>query len=200
MAPPTEAQQNAPAPRRPSDPIISPSIRVRLPEHFEVGAFSIVDDFCYFSARVRIGRCSHIANGCSVGGGRTHQFELGDFSSLSAGVKIWCASDDFVNDLVALEPRGVEPVKEHLISGDVIFGHCTAIGANSVVMPNNHIPEGTTIGALSFVPPQFAFEPWSVYAGTPIRLVRRRNRDAVLAQARKLEAGLKRLSAPNQNP
>ena len=51
-------------------PIISPHVRIRHPEHFEIGEHSIVDDFCYFSTRVRIGLCSHIASGCSVAGGR----------------------------------------------------------------------------------------------------------------------------------
>jgi acetyltransferase-like isoleucine patch superfamily enzyme len=115
---------------------------------------------------------------------------LGSFSSLSAGVKIWCASDDFVNDLVALIPPGVPLVKEHLISGDVIIEPFTAVGSNSVIMPDNHIPEGTVIGALSFVPPAFDFLPWSVYSGIPIRFTRPRNKEAVLAQAQKLGAAL----------
>lgn len=170
--------------------IVSPNVRIRHPEHFLVGEDSIVDDFCYFSTRVTIGRCSHVANGCSVGGGGARQFVLGDFSSLSAGVRIWCTSDDFVNDLVALVPSGVADPKEHLIIGDVHIGAYTAIGANAVVMPGNSVPEGTTVGALSFVPPRFDFEPWSVYAGVPIRRVASRNRDAVLRQAEQLARGL----------
>ena len=58
-------------------------------------------------------------------------------------------------------------------------------------MPGNRIPEGTVIGALSFVPAGFEFEPWSVYAGVPIRFVRARNKEAVLAQAAQLEHALK---------
>jgi acetyltransferase-like isoleucine patch superfamily enzyme len=50
-------------------------------------------------------------------------------------------------------------------------------------MPDNDIPEGTTIGALSLVPTRFSFEPWTVYAGTPVRRVGSRNREKVLAQA-----------------
>jgi acetyltransferase-like isoleucine patch superfamily enzyme len=108
---------------------------------------------------------------------------LGDFCSLSSGVKIWCTSDDFVNDLVTIVPEGVGPIKQHLISADVIFGNCTAAGSNAVVMPGNEVPEGTVIGALSFVPAGFRFEPWSVYAGVPIRRIGARNRRAVEAQA-----------------
>lgn len=171
-------------------PIISPHIRIRYPEHFVVGEFSIVDDFCYFSTQVRIGRCSHVASGCSIAGGVARRFELGDFSSLSYGAKVLCTSDDFANDLVTIIPPGIGPIKENVISGDVIIASYTAVGTNTVIMPDNHIPEGTVIGALSFVPAGFAFAPWSVYAGIPIRRLRARPRDRVLAQAAKLEAAL----------
>src|ERR1700719_3681781 len=98
-------------------------------------------------------------------------FQIGQYCSLSSGVKIWCTSDDFVNDIVAILPVGVGSIKEHLIEGDVTLASCTAVGSISVVMPANSVPEGTVIGALSFVPAGFQFEPWSVYAGTPIRLI-----------------------------
>jgi acetyltransferase-like isoleucine patch superfamily enzyme len=156
-----------------------------------VGDYSIVDDYCYFSARVTIGRCTHVASGCSIAGGRDTQCTIGDFSSLSSGVKIWCASDDFVTDVVTIIPPGVENPKTHIISGDVVLGNYTAVGSNAVVMPKNTIPEGTVIGALSYVPPAFDFEEWSVYAGSPIRLVKRRNRTNVLAQVARLAAALR---------
>ena len=176
-------------------PIVSPNTRVRHPETFHIGEDSIVDDYCYFSTKVRIGRCTHIASGCSVAGGGDMEFEIGDFCSLSSGVKIWCTSDDFVNDLVTLIPPGVEQVKKHLIRGNVSFGNYTAVGSNSVVMPNNRIPEGTVLGALSFAPTGYEFKPWSVYAGTPIRLVRARNRDAVMEQVEKLTKLLEQQAA-----
>lgn len=176
-------------------PIISPNIRVRHPDVFEVGDDSVIDDFCYFSTRVSIGRGSHIASNCTVGGGRDHRFRLGDLSSLSAGVRVWCASDDFIRDIVALVPPGIEDPKRHLITGDVVLGDYTAVGANSVVMPDNRIPDGTVIGALSYVPPGHQFEPWSVYAGIPVRRIGARDRDSVLAQAQQLTEALVRRSA-----
>ena len=177
-------------------PIISLNSRIRHPIRFEIGEDSIVDDYCYFSTRVRIGRCTHIASGCCIAGGPDMQFQIGDFSSLSSGVKIWCTSDDFVNDLVTLMPPDAPPIKEHLLSGDVSIGPCSAIGSNSVIMPGNELPEGTAVGALSYVPPHFSFEPWGVYAGIPIRLIRTRNRDEVLRQRDKLIAFLESKGAP----
>ncbi len=171
--------------------IISKQIRVRHPESFEVGEWSIVDDFCYFSTKVKIGDYSHVANGCSIAGGKDRLFTMGSFCSLSAGVKIWCTSDDFVKGLIFIPPPGAEEIKEHVITGDVTMVDFTAVGSNSVIMPKNNIPEGTTIGALSFVPPEYPFEPWSVYAGIPIRLITRRDKQSVMKQLEQFKNKMK---------
>lgn len=172
-------------------PIISKNCRIRHPDHFSAGRFSIVDDYCYFSTKVNIGSCSHIAAGCTVGGGGERLFTLGNYCSLSSGVKVWCVSDDFVNDVVTIIPPRAGNVKKNMIVGDIRIGDFCAVGANSVVMPRNIIPDGTVIGALSFVPVGFKFKPWSVYAGIPIRFIRKRNKKSVLAQVAAIESRLK---------
>jgi len=169
------------------EPIVSHHVRIRHPEYFVLGEGSVVDDFCYFSTKVTVGRYCHIASGCSIAGGVDRLFMLGDFSSLSSGVKVWCTSDDFTKDIVTIIPESIGRIKEHLISGDVIFEQLTAVGANSVVMPCNHILEGVVIGALSFVPPQFEFSRWTVYAGVPIKPIKPRDRDSVLRQTEAFE-------------
>lgn len=171
-------------------PIVSPNVRIRYPDDFAVGDDSIVDDFCYFSTKVRIGRCTHIVSGCTVGGGPDMLFQIGDFSGLGSGSRIWCTSDDLANDLVALPPPDTEAVKQYVIRGDVILDNYTAVGTNSVIMPCNHVPTGTAICAMSFVPAGFNFRPWSVYGGIPIRFIRPRNRESVLEQLRRLEIAL----------
>ncbi|MBI3722726.1 hypothetical protein HY251_02045 [bacterium] len=168
-------------------PIISKNIRVRYPEHFVVGPGSIVDDFCYFSTKVRIGACSHVCPGVTIAGGVARQFVLGDYSSLASGTRVYCTSNDYVNDVVTIVPADAG-VDEKPITGDVIFGNYAGVGANSVIMPRNVIPEGTVIGALSYVPPEFEFKPWAVYAGVPIKHRGERNKERVLAQARRLDA------------
>lgn len=169
--------------------IVSANCRIRYPEHFVVGDHSIVDDYCYFSTKVRIGVRSHVAASCTIAGGQAHTFSLGDFSSLASGVRIYCSSNDYVNGLVMIAPDELpQPLAE--IAGDVAIGHYTGIGANTVIMPDNDVPEGTVVGALSFVPPRFRFEPWSVYAGTPVRRVKARNRASVLAEVERVRAAL----------
>jgi galactoside O-acetyltransferase len=156
-------------------PIVSQNVRLRVEDHFEIGEHSIVDDYCYFSTQVRIGDWTHIATNCSVAGGPERLFTIGDFSSLSAGVRIWCTSNDFVHDAIMIGAA-------EGITGDVSLGDHTGVGANSVVMPRNDVPEGVAIGALSFVPVEFEFEPWTVYAGIPITRIASRDRDSVLRQ------------------
>lgn len=164
--------------------IVSPNCRIRYPELFVAGDGSIIDDFCYFSTQIAIGRCVHIGAQCLVAGGKDRKFTLSDFSGLAAGVKVYCRSDDFVHDLAGIFPDGMDPpAKTHYIEGDVTFGEYATIGANSVVMPDNELPEGVAIGALSYVPQRFKFEPWTVYSGNPIRKLMARDRANVLRQA-----------------
>lgn len=161
-------------------PIISPNTRIRYPELLQIGDSSIIDDFCYISTQLKVGINSHIASGCSIAGGQKHTFTLGDFSSLSSGVKIWCSSNDFVNDLIILTPE--IDVDLNFCSGDVTLGNYCGVGANSVIMPNNNIPEGVAIGGLSWVPANSMLEPWSVYAGIPVKKIKDRNKENILRQ------------------
>jgi acetyltransferase-like isoleucine patch superfamily enzyme len=163
-------------------PIISQYCRVRNHEHFSVGTNSIIDDWCYFSTKVKIGEFSHIGPGCVIAGGKKRLFSMGDCSSLSSGVKVYCTSDDFVNDIGTILTEELESIKSCSISGDVILENYNTIGTNSVIMPNNMIPEGTVIGALSYVPPEFDFKPWGVYAGIPIRFIKPRNKKNIMKQ------------------
>lgn len=180
-------------------PIVSKNCRIRHPKYFSVGPYSIIDDYCYFSTKVRIGKCSHIASGCSIAGGVERSFKLGDYSSLSSGVKIWCVSDDFTNDIVTIIPCGFGKIKKLSIVGDVAIGDMCAVGANSVIMPDNLIPDGAVIGALSFVPPNFKFKPWAVYAGIPIKLIKYRNKISVLKQVKKLKSRMESKNKKGKN-
>jgi len=161
-------------------PIISENIRIRYPNHFSIGEGSIVDDFCYFSTKVKIGNGTHIAAGVNVSGGKDRNFIVGDYCGIGSGTSIICSTNDFVKSLITIFPP--EHKDEHIISGDVIFENFTGIGLNSVVMPDNRIPEGTAIGALSFVPSKFKFKKWAIYAGIPIRFIRFRDKKSIIKQ------------------
>jgi len=165
--------------------IISKNIRLRHPDYFKIGKNTVIDDYSYFSTKVEVGKYCHIASGCSIGGGKDYKCKIGDYTSISSGVKIWCKSNDFVNDLVILSSE--INIGDKSIEGDVIIKNMCGIGANTVIMPNNVIPEGTVIGALSYVPSNFKFKEWSVYAGIPIKFIKKRNKKNVLKQFKIIE-------------
>ena len=149
---------------------------IKKPDLVTAGDNVRISDFCRISSACDIGSDCEIASGTYISGGDgKYTFKMGSYSSLAAGVRVWLSSNDYVNELVT---HSVPNVKE--IQGDVTLEKYTGIGTNSVIMPNNHIPEGVTIGALSFVPSNYKFEPWTVYAGRPIRPIKKRNKENVL--------------------
>ena len=156
--------------------ILGDYVIIKKPELVTAGDNVRISDFCRISAACEIGDHCEIAPGTYIAGGDgEYVFKMGSFSSLAAGVRIWLSSNDYVNELVT---HSVPEVKE--FKGNVTLGRYTGIGTNSVIMPDNDIPEGVTIGALSFVPSNYKFEPWTVYSGMPIRPVKKRNRENIM--------------------
>lgn len=155
---------------------------LKKPEQLEVGDNVRISDFCRISCACEIGSNCEIAPGTYIAGGEgIHKFKMGSYSSLASGVRVWLSTNDYVNDLVT---HSVPEVKE--ITGPVTLGKYTGVGTNSVIMPNNEIPEGVTIGALSFVPSNFKFEPWTVYAGRPIKAIKKRNKEKIFETLKKI--------------
>ena len=162
--------------------ILGEYVILKKPEKLTTGDNVRISDFCRISSECHIGDECEIATGTYISGGSDkYKFTMGSYSSLAAGVRIWLSSNDYVNELIT---HSVPEVKE--IEGDVTMEKYPGIGTNSVVMPGNHLPEGVSIGALSFVPSGYKFEPWTVYAGRPIRPIKKRNKENVLNTLRKL--------------
>ena len=150
---------------------------VKHPENVQIGNHVRIADFCRISSICEIGDYCEIAAGAYIIGGlQKYKFVMKGYSSLAFGVRILLDSNDYVNHLVT---HSFPNVPE--LHGDIIMEKYTGVGANSVIMPDNHLPEGVTVGALSFVPVHYKFEPWTVYAGNPLRPIKKRNKQSVLS-------------------
>lgn len=161
--------------------IVNEDCVIRHKDCLIVGAYSIIDNYSYFSTRLELGDFCHIAPNCTFAGGKDYIVKVNDFTGFASGTRIYCVSDNFPYDLVNILPEEIHDIKKS-IKGDVIFERYCGTGACVVVMPNNHFPEGVAIGAMSFVPSNFKFEPWSVYAGIPIKKVCDRKKESVMNQ------------------
>jgi galactoside O-acetyltransferase len=144
-------------------------------EKIEFGDPVLIDDFVFIYARkrMRIGSFVHIGCFSSITGGE--EFEMGDFSGLSGGVRVYTGSDDFAgwgfgNPTIPEKYRNVH-------RAPIRIGRFAIVGANSVVLPGVTIGEGACVAACSVVSRDAA--PWGVYAGN--KRIGERDRDGVLA-------------------
>lgn len=120
---------------------------------------------------VRIGSHVQIGIGCVLGakGG----IELEDYSSLSHGVRILTAVDDFggrhmTNSTLPREVLGVQ-------AAPVRIGRYVPVGAGSLILPGVEIGEGAAIGAMSLV--RASLPGWRIFAGNPLQDMGERSRD-----------------------
>lgn len=155
---------------------IGANVYFRYPELVEIGDNCIIDEFCYFTTALRIGRFVHIGPHCTSIGGRESALVMSDYSGLSAGCRMICGSDDYFTGLtnpnIPAKYRG--PVK----SGELILGKHAVLGTNTVVHPSVRLGEGAATGSLTLVTKDL--EPWTVYVGIPARETGKRDRNQII--------------------
>jgi galactoside O-acetyltransferase len=150
---------------------------IRNPGNIEIGNDVRIDDFAILSAGdsvpLTIGNYVHIAPGCLIAGGRG--IRIGSYSAMSAGVKVYTASDTYDGDYMT---NPTMPVHMRRVYGSTMdIGKHSIIGTNSVLLPGASLGEGTAIGANSLVTKPCS--DWTIYAGSPVRILRPRNRGAI---------------------
>tara|TARA_B100000579_G_C22537985_1_gene713877 strand:- start:35 stop:544 length:510 start_codon:yes stop_codon:yes gene_type:complete len=134
-------------------------------KNIEIGNNVRIDDYTIISAkegRLKIGSNVHIGGQCYLGcaGG----ININNNINISQGVKIYSKIDDYLNFT-----KFNKTIKGHVkVMSNVI------IGSGSIILGKCTINQGTTIGALSFVKKDL--RSWSVYAGNPLKFIKKRNK------------------------
>ena len=157
---------------------VYPLAKIVSPENVAFGEHVIIDDFVFIVAGplVYLGDYTHIASFTSITG--RERFTLGAYSTLSSGVRI-CTSTEELKAPSLLGSAVPSPYRT-VVSEPVSIGTHCMVGANSVVLPGAAIPDGVVIGALSLVRAKDKLKPWGIYAGSPLRFIRKRDREAIL--------------------
>lgn len=140
---------------------------ITLGDHVRIDGFT---SLIAPKGRIKIGSYVHIAGGCMLGarGG----IELGDFSSLSQGVRIFTAIDDFSGNHLsnATVPEDLTGVQ----AAPVSIGRYVPIGSGSIVLPGAVVGEGAAVAAMSLVAQ--SLQEWTIYAGNPAKPTGKRSR------------------------
>jgi acetyltransferase-like isoleucine patch superfamily enzyme len=111
-------------------------------------------------------------------GADNHKIIFDNHSALAAGCKLYGRTENYDGRFLMNPTHNDEDIE--LITGDIILKKYATLGCDSVLFPNSIIPEGTVLGTKSLHTGKSELEPWSIYAGTPIKFFRKRHRDCEL--------------------
>lgn len=154
-------------------------------ENIEVGDNVRIDGFTSIIAphgSVKIGSFVHIATACFIGG--RAGVEIGDYSSLSQGVRLFSAIDDYSGR--CMTNSALPPHVLRVEAAPIRIEAHVPIGSGTLVLPGVTIHEGAAVGPLSIV--LQSLEGWRIYAGNPTKPVKARSRD-LLSLVDKIDAG-----------
>ena len=123
----------------------------------------------------------------------THLYEwngdrliIGKFCQIAAGVEFVMNGANHQMNAVSTFPfftlegwNASAPQKSDMsLKGDTVIGNDVWIGQNATIMPGVHIGDGAIIGANSLVSKDV--EPYTIVAGNPIRVIRKRFDDKLI--------------------
>lgn len=154
---------------------------ISRPELVEIGDHVSIDMWTYISTQASLGSYIHIAPSVSIIGGAPASIIMEDFTNIGSGSRIVCASDDFMQGLIS----PVVPIEHRtVINKPVTFKRYSTLGVNCTVLPGVTLAEGSIVGANSVVTKDT--EPWTVYAGSPAKPIKKRDSKRILESAKKL--------------
>lgn len=153
---------------------IAPTCTIVAAHNISIGDNVRIDGYCTIVAAgerpVSIGSFVHIGGYCALLA--AEGLTMGDFSTLSWGVKLFTRSDDFSG---AYMTNPMVPARFTLPTrGAVVLGRHVVVGAGSILLPGIDIGEGAAVGAMSLV--RGDLRPWTISAGIPAKLVKQRQR------------------------
>ena len=162
------------------DICISPLAKILHPEYLSLYGRIRIDPFVLIttksSAQLNVQICSHAV----LSGGAGAHISLGHWTFIGYGSKLFCKSEDYSGESGPVNDFWGQNEVRH---GDITFSDYSGIASDVLVMPGVTLPIGCCIGAQSFVYSHKKLEPWSVYAGNPLRLLKRRNAQHVMQLA-----------------
>lgn len=162
---------------------ISDTVNITRPELVRIGSHVAID-FCFScTTQLTVGDYVHVAPHVSVVGGAASSLTLDHFSYLSTGTKVICGSDKMLGDGL-VGPFIPEWAQDEHIVAPVTLERFAGTGANAVILPGVTMAEGSVLGAHSML--KHSTEPWTIYAGSPARPIKKRPQGKILDYAARL--------------
>ena len=154
--------------------LISEKASIYGASRIHIGSHVRIDDFCILSAGedgIWLGNYIHVACYTSLIG--KAKIALADYSNLSSRVAIYSSNDDYSGNYMTNPTVSAEFT--NVAHRPVTIGRHCIVGSGTVILPGVIMEEGSAVGALSLVIKNC--EAFGIYAGTPARLIKKRNND-----------------------
>lgn len=149
--------------------LISRHASIYSPSKISIGNNVRIDDFCILSGNITLGNYIHISAYSALFGGKSG-IVMKDFSGVSSKNVIYADSDDYSGEYLT---NPMIPDKyRNVYSGKVILDKHVLVGSGCVILPNVHINEGASIGAMSLITKDIP--EWSICVGIPCKKIKDR--------------------------
>ena len=158
-----------------SNVIIGKTVRIRNPELVSIGNNVIIDDFTYMSGSVDIGDYVHIGPGCVLAAS-SGNITMRALSGLSAGCKVYAGSSNYMKCGLDL-PTIPKEYQFNVIIEDVVLDSFALIGANGIVLPGCHLPQGFAVAANITVRKNITPLKWHILLDNQGKMLPRRGVD-----------------------
>lgn len=154
--------------------IIGKTVRIRHPEKVVIGDGSIIDDFCYISSALEIGKNTHVASHVNISGGEGI-VSIGDYVGIASGCSLISQSSDYLS--ASFELPSIPKCKRFGGYGSYIhISDHVLLGSQTIVLPDVTLPEGLASSAKTILRNK-KYEEWHLYSGeNSKKLLKRNNR------------------------
>lgn len=165
------------------DVIIHNNAYFTRPKLVKIGNHVAIDYGFYCTSKLDIADYVHISSHVSIIGGAKSSLTIEDFCFISTGSRIVCSSDRMLGDGL-INPFIPNEYQDSKNSSPVIIRRFAGISANAVLLPGVEMAEGSVLGANSML--KESTEPWTIYAGSPAKPIKKRKKDIMYLYAKKM--------------
>lgn len=165
------------------DVFISANVEIRRPHLVSVGSHLAIDTGFYCTVAAHLGDYIHIGPYVTIIGGAKGNFHMGHFTTVAAGSRILCGTDEFLGE--GLVGSNVPDLyRDNVRHAPVVLERFAGVGTNAVILPGVTLGEGSVVGACSLVTK--STEPWTIYVGVPAKPLKARRSDKMISMAREM--------------
>lgn len=170
------------------DVFINGFCQIRRPHLANLGNHVAIDFGFYCTTGLQTKDYVHIGPHVTVIGGEKGVLKMGNFTTISAGARLICCSDNFEGE--GLCGYGIpKEFQDKMNTGGIILEDFVSVATNTVIFPGVRLRQGSVIAAGAVVTKDT--KPWTIYKGIPAREFKSRPNKVMFEMAKSMGYDIK---------